>query len=59
MALFTKNNRIVLMKQWHCSGKTMALFRENNRIVFSSKSCLNFSNPYLLSFKLDMESKTS
>ncbi len=57
MALFTKNNRIVLLKQWHCFEKTTALFLEYNRIVLSYKSRLNFSNPYLVSFKLDLQRK--
>ncbi len=57
MPLFTKNNRIVLPKQPHCLPKTMALFYKNNRIVFSCKFRLNFSNPYLVSSKLDLHRK--
>ncbi|MCK9320799.1 MAG: hypothetical protein PHG98_05240 [Bacteroidales bacterium] len=57
MPLFTKNNRIVLPKQPHCLPKTMALFYKNNRIVFSCKFRLNFSNPYLVSSKLDLQRK--
>ncbi|MDD2576501.1 MAG: hypothetical protein PHV76_03240 [Bacteroidales bacterium] len=55
--MFTKNNRIVLPKQPHCLPKTMALFYKNNRIVFSCKFRLNFSNPYLVSSKLDLQRK--
>lgn len=57
MPLFTKNNGIVLPKQPHCLPKTMALFYKNNRIVFSCKFRLNFSNPYLVSSKLDLHRK--
>ena len=35
----------------------MPLFTKNNRIVFSCKFRLNFSNPYLVSSKLDLQRK--